>query len=64
MVVVLGGRRKTELIRTENFEKEEAGTGGHQGGDMVETVSTFYIESLLLSLSISCMRISVKEIAS
>ena len=63
--IVIRGRRKTEIIRIENFEKEEAGAGGDHGGDVVETVSTcVIIESLLLSLSISSMRISVKEIAS
>ena len=38
--IVIRGRRKTEIIRTENFEKEEAGAAGDHGGDVVETVST------------------------
>ena len=35
--IVIRGRRKTEIIRTENFEKEEAGAAGDHGGDVVNS---------------------------
>ena len=38
--IVIRGRRKTEIIRTENLEKEEDGAAGDHGRDVVKTVST------------------------